>query len=890
MSALERLTAALADRYTIERELGQGGMATVYLAHDVKHDRKVAIKVLRPELAVVIGAERFLREIKTIATLQHPHILGLIDSGEVNGTAYYVMPFVEGESLRDRLQRDKQLPISDAVRLATEVAAALDYAHRHGVIHRDIKPENILLHDGSALVADFGIALAVSSAGGGSRMTETGMSLGTPHYMSPEQAMGEREITARSDVYALGAMTYEMLIGDPPFTGSTAQAIVAKVMTSEPAGLIAQRKSIPAAVEDAVLTALEKLPADRFASAKEFADALTGSTPTTRHGARGGLRTRSGRAGVSARLFTVVAALGAIAVVVAALGWFRSRPPLPVSRQHVALWRVPMEQFVSPGIARHATQAAIAPDGSSIVFTDSASGGAQLFRKLRNERQPVPIAGTEGGVSPFFSPDGAWIGYLTIDGKLKKVPTGGGGSITLAASDPIQSTATWLEDGTILFVDGAAAVSRVAATGGTSSVVFSYGAGQRQTVGLLTPLPESRGFLFTTCPGNCAITSSIWVFDFAADSARQLMANAAGAWYAPAGHLLYTDRNGGLFAAAFDLDRLALTSGAVPVVDGVVPTAVAVSASGSILYSVDVGGGGAATLAWVARDGSTEPLDSTWRGEFEYPAVSPDGNSVAVSVRDGATHLWLRRSDGTRQKLTQAGTVNWRASWTADGQAIAFASNMRGGGSSDDFDLYLLPVGGVASPQLLQHHTFGIWEAELSRDGEWLVLRADEEDGTGIIRARRLRGDTALMPIVVSKFNAAQTALSPDGRWLAYSTNSSGRQEIYVTPFPGAEVNRLVSRDGGTEPRWARNGRELFYKSEGRLMTVAVAPGPALTLGTPRPLFSVAGYRSARNRQQYDVALGGDRFLMITNRTADATGTIVYVENWFTELQAKMKQ
>src|ERR1700704_4175944 len=219
------LTAALADRYRIERELGQGGMATVYLAHDLRHERKVAIKVLRPELAAVIGAERFVREIRTIAALQHPHILGLIDSGEVNGTAYYVMPFVEGESLRDRLNREKQLPIPDAVRIATEVAGALDYAHRHGVIHRDIKPENILLHDGSALVADFGIALAASTAG--RRMTETGMSLGTPHYMSPEQAMGEREITARSDVYALGCVTYEMLCGEPPFNGPTAQAIIA---------------------------------------------------------------------------------------------------------------------------------------------------------------------------------------------------------------------------------------------------------------------------------------------------------------------------------------------------------------------------------------------------------------------------------------------------------------------------------------------------------------------------------------------------------------------------------------------------------------------------------------------------------------------------------------
>ncbi|MCL4866405.1 MAG: serine/threonine protein kinase, partial [Gemmatimonadales bacterium] len=276
---LDRLTAALADRYRIDRELGAGGMATVYLADDLRHERKVALKVLRPELAAVIGAERFLKEIKVTANLQHPHILGLIDSGEVDGLLWYAMPFVEGESLRDLLQREKQLPIPDAVRIATEVAGALDYAHRHGVIHRDIKPENILLHDGSALVADFGIALAASTAG--TRMTETGMSLGTPHYMSPEQAMGEREISARSDVYALGCITYEMLTGDPPFTGSTAQAIVAKVVTERPHPLRSQRHTIPPQVEASVLTALEKLPADRFASAAEFAAALADRGFTT---------------------------------------------------------------------------------------------------------------------------------------------------------------------------------------------------------------------------------------------------------------------------------------------------------------------------------------------------------------------------------------------------------------------------------------------------------------------------------------------------------------------------------------------------------------------------------------------------------------------------------
>ena len=276
---LVRLGSALADRYRLERELGQGGMATVYLAEDLKHERKVAIKVLHPELSAVIGGERFLAEIKVTANLQHPHILGLIDSGEADKLLYYVMPYVSGESLRGRLSREKQLPVEDALRLVKEVASALDYAHRQGVVHRDIKPENILLQDGSALVADFGIALAVQQAGG-SRMTQTGMSLGTPHYMSPEQAMGEREIGPRSDVYALAAMAYEMLAGEPPFTGPNSQAIMAKVLTEQPQQLRLKRPTVAPATEAAILIALQKLPADRFGSAASFADALTNVSAT----------------------------------------------------------------------------------------------------------------------------------------------------------------------------------------------------------------------------------------------------------------------------------------------------------------------------------------------------------------------------------------------------------------------------------------------------------------------------------------------------------------------------------------------------------------------------------------------------------------------------------
>jgi serine/threonine-protein kinase len=278
-TATERLSTALADRYRIERELGQGGMAIVYLAHDLKHDRPVAIKMLRPELGAVLGTERFLAEIKISARLDHPHILTLIDSGVSDDLLYYVLPFVRGESLRDKLDREKQLPLADALMITRQVASALDYAHRQGLVHRDIKPENILLQEGEAMLADFGIALAVTEAGG-NRLTGTGLSLGTPQYMSPEQATGDRTIDARYDLYSLGAVLYEMLAGEPPVTGPNPQAMIAKLMTEKPTALRVVPDAVPIGIDAAVAKALAKIPADRFQSATEFASALeAGATP-----------------------------------------------------------------------------------------------------------------------------------------------------------------------------------------------------------------------------------------------------------------------------------------------------------------------------------------------------------------------------------------------------------------------------------------------------------------------------------------------------------------------------------------------------------------------------------------------------------------------------------
>jgi serine/threonine-protein kinase len=401
-----RLNAALEGRYRVERELGVGGMATVYLADDVKHDRKVAVKVLKPELAAVVGAERFLAEIKTTANLQHPHILPLFDSGEADGFLFYVMPFVEGDTLQYRLEREHQLPVGEAVRIATDMAEALDYAHRQGVMHRDIKPANILLLEGKPVISDFGIALAVGAAGGG-RLTETGLSLGTPFYMSPEQATGDRAVGASTDTYALGSVLYEMLVGDPPYVGSTAQAVLGKIITGKPVSATEQRPSIPANVDAAVRKALEKLPADRFLSAQDFARALE-----DQHFRYGELTAAGADVGVGPwkRLTMTFAALTAVAALT--LGWslLRAGQPGPVVRFEFTLSE---DQLLSSG---QGVNLALSPDGSRIVYR----GPSQLWQRPLDQLELEPVPGTEEGRNPVFSPDGNSVAF-TSQGSLKTV-------------------------------------------------------------------------------------------------------------------------------------------------------------------------------------------------------------------------------------------------------------------------------------------------------------------------------------------------------------------------------------------------------------------------------------------------------------------------------------
>jgi serine/threonine-protein kinase len=463
---ISRLNAALERRYRIEREIGEGGMATVYLADDLRHERKVALKVLKPELAAVVGAERFLAEIKTTANLQHPHILPLYDSGQADSYLFYVMPYVQGETLRERLDRERQLPVDEAVRIATAVAGALDYAHRHGVVHRDIKPANILMQDGQPVVGDFGIALAVGTAGG-ARLTETGLSVGTPYYMSPEQATGDQAVGPASDTYALGCVLYEMLVGDPPFMGSTAQAVLGQIIAGASVSATQKRKSIPLHVDSAIRKALEKLPADRFTSAQQFAGAL--GDPSFRHGVLD--PTHAAGVGPWRRLALLFALSSVVLGAVAVWALTRPEPSAPVHRASIVL---PEPLGGTTG------SIALSDDGTVMVYEGPAEdGGSQLLWVRRwDELNATPVPGTSNGIFPSISPDGSEVVFVVAGPPPRRlVATSLDGGVPRVLTDAALATPRWEGDGFVYFTDARGQRASRPSTAARTSTPISSGMG-----------------------------------------------------------------------------------------------------------------------------------------------------------------------------------------------------------------------------------------------------------------------------------------------------------------------------------------------------------------------------------------------------------------------------
>ena len=889
---LDRLTVALADRYAIEREIGAGGMATVYLAEDLKHKRKVALKVLKPELSVILGGERFLNEIKVTANLQHPNILPLYDSGEADTLVYYVMPYVEGDTLRDKLDREKQLGVDEAVRIAEGVAAALQYAHEHDIVHRDIKPENILMQSGQPLVADFGIALAVSQAGG-ARLTETGLSLGTPHYMSPEQATGDRELDARSDIYSLGAMVYEMLTGDPPHVGSTAQAVVAHILTEEPQDLAARRHTVPPHVAATVHKALEKLPADRFASAGRFSAALTDPTLT----ATTLVRAAAEAAGAWRwnRLSRALAGAAALALIVAA--WAVTRPgpqPQPVPLGRYSLKLASGQELM----AVFGPRFALAPDGSRFVYQGPGQGTqTQLWIRERDQLDATPLRGTEAACCPSFSPDGQAVAFLTAQVELRVVSLVGGPPVMLLDSGMVEQTLyggslDWGTDG-FLYVSTYEGLARVPAQGGDLELVATLDSARgERTHGWADVLPNGRGAIVTLLPQDLFDRSAyvIGVADFSTGGIRTLV-QGVYARYAPTGHLAFVQDDGVLLAAPFDQARLELTGPPVPLLEGVQvkfagAAEFALSDAGDMLYWA--GTAAADRLVWVERDGSEAEFEPGWTGDFRTLALSPDGTQLAVSIgRSFAPEdIWVKHlSAGPPTKLTFEGSVNWRVSWAPDGQSVVFVSD-RDGGST----VFTKRADGSGAAVQVHEEVRPVFEAIWSPDGQWLVYRTDNQAaGQGDILALRPGVDSVAVELVATPFEEVSPTISPDGRWLAYASDESGTREVYVRPFPNSQdAVWLISTEGGSEPLWSRSEPELFYRSgAGDLVAATVVAGPTFALGSQHVLFSAANYAPLQFNRAYDVSLDDTRFVMIRQETT-TTGDLVLVQNWFEELRNRV--
>ena len=885
-----RIAAALADHYRLEQEIGAGGMATVYLAEDLRHDRRVAVKVLRPELAAVIGAERFLAEIKLTANLQHPHILPLFDSGEADSFLFYVMPFVEGESLRDRLRHEKQLPVDDAIRIACEVASALDYAHRHGVIHRDIKPENILLHDGRALVADFGIALAASKAGG-SRMTETGMSLGTPDYMSPEQAMGERDITARSDVYALGAVLYEMLTGDPPFTGSTAQAVVARVVTESPRPLLPQRHTIPAHVEAAVLTALEKLPADRFNTAAQFADALTKPGLATMPTQSATVRLpAAGRAQLARGRLAVLAPWGITALAVAGAGvmaWLRR--PAETPARHVVRFGIYLPRNAEP-VGDRGSIIAFSPDGSQVVYIGKAPSGQRLYSRRMDQPDPVPIPGSEGGSLPFFSPDGQWLGFVQGT-KLVKVAVAGGPVTTISSVSGSVNGATWTPGDTVIF-GGDSGLMDVPAEGGSPRLIAKPDKGEAFSFPDI--LPGGQAVLLGVLRHG---TLKLAALIRRTGEIKRLPQQGGYPRYVTGGFVVLSDPSGILSAAPFDVDRLETTGPARPLVDKLGSSEdgdfnVGVSRSGDFAYQISTRAG--MRLVQVDRSGVARDVGAD--SAFYYnPRVAPDGRHVAV-IRSGVTtfatrDIWvLDLVQHTESRVTFDTTAAWPV-WSPDSRRLAYSRFTKASPGSPGLDaqLALVPADGSGAPQALMSQP-GTWRAtSFERGGRGLVYSGAKSSQTKEeIWRVSLDSGAAPQQVLASSFANGSPSLSPDGRWLAYVANESGRAEVYVRPYPGPGGRWQVSLDGGTEPIWSPAGNEIFYRAGDAMIAAAVRVQPGFEITGRTKLFS-AEYETANFLDQnYGVAPDGKSFFML-QRVVGTQQALVVTLNWFDQLRAGRK-
>lgn len=870
--------------YEVLSAIGAGGMGEVYEAHDTKLGRDVAIKVL-PE-AFAHDPERlsrFQREAKMLAALNHPNIATIHGLEHSNSTHYLVMELVTGETLAERIKREGPVPVEEALKIAVQIAEALEAAHEKGIIHRDLKPANVkVTPEGKVKVLDFGLAKAFADDTASSNPSESptlsaaatmkGVILGTAGYMSPEQARG-KAVDKRTDIWAFGCVLYELLTDKQAFSGEDITEILAAVVMKEPA-FDALPAGTPPAIRTLLRRCLRKEQRDRLPDAGsariEIQEALAAPAPAESLGVVASQPVWKWR--LAAILAIAVVALLAIGGLVV---WnLKPTPAKPVSRMLINL--PPGDQLAAldyPAIA-------ISPDGTKFAYVAIHSGTRQIYLRPLDDLEANPLAGTEGANTPFFSPDAQWLGFFA-GGKLKKIPVNGGSALTLSNASPIPNGAAWSSIGKIIFSPANASVlQQISDAGGVTQALthLDKGEGSHSWPELL---PGSKAVLFAASGANPRIV----VQSLGSGERRDLVPGGTAPRYAMTGHLIYA-QSGNLMAVPFDSRRLQITGAAVPMIEGILRLPViegaqyAVSGAGSLVY---IPGAAKASdrLVWVSRDGTEQVLAAPPHA-YMYPRLSPEGRRVAVSISEEDNQLWLYDLDrDTLTRLTFGGNLNIDATWTPDGKRIAFNSNKEG-----PQNVFWIPVGGSSGLERLMTSENSNIPRSFSPDGQ-LLAYVEINPTTGMdIWVLRL-SDRKAQPFIRTPFNESVPAFSPDGRWMAYTSDESGRWEVYVQPYPGPGVKYQISTEGGTEPVWNPNGKELFYRSGDKMMAVEISTQPSFSAAKPRMLFEGPYLPTPITFPYYDVSPDGQRFLMI--KPSERTLTqIVVVQNWFEELKRRV--
>jgi len=860
--------------YEIVGFIGAGGMGEVYRARDARLGRDVAIKTLPASLSGdVERLRRFEVEARAASQLSHPNILTVYDIGSADGRPYIVSELLEGETLRERLSRGP-IALKKSAEIAIALADALAAAHGRGIVHRDLKPENLLVtREGRLKILDFGIAKLTTpdpikgvAASTVHLLTEVGSTVGTPGYMAPEQVRGD-PVDHRSDIFALGAILHEMLSGVAVFQRDSRIATLSAVLESNPPDL---PDTVAPAVRRIVQRCLEKSPDERFQSARDLAFALNAlsdvSVATT-----GATRLAVGPRRVDWR----IAALGAGLAAAVAAGTLLTFWPRPTATPQ------PLKQFVIQPSTLF-SDVAVSPDGSLLAYVMADANVNHIFLRPFARLEPQRLEGSQGAAGPVFSHDGRWVAFAA-GGKLKKLPITGGTPVTLCDA-PEYLSASWSNSGHIVIAQRKSGLMRVSAEGGAPELVTTVDVAAGE-IDHHSPqfLPGDKALLFGIHAGPEVFR--IAVRSLATGEQKTLVDDGFDARYLPSGHLVYA-RGETLYAAPFDVSRLEISGPEVAILDRVETepyngfAAIAVADDGTLAYLPAVDREHR-SLVWVKRDGTSDPLPAPERA-YDSPSLSPDGTRLALQIAAGPNKnvFVYEFGAGTLTRQTQGG-IESKPIWTSDGKSLAYAS-----GRGAERSLLMQPLDGSAPPRKLYQTRQDVWPGSWTPDGQSLVFVETPPTEFGDIKIVSATADAKAEPLVASENPEFSPALSPDGRWLAYMAIDGVRAEVYVRPFRGG-TSRQISTDGGREPRWSRDGRELFYRRGRFMVAVPVRATPELTFGKPETLFDGVYVNARLSPPAYDVTADG-RFIMIKrSRDELAVRPINVVLNWFDELNRR---